>query len=58
MDSILAELEHDKIGAKALARMFENKLMTSKLLEAEVRHFRRLPDGHADKTYTNGSVTW
>ena len=50
-DSILAELEHGKIGAKALARMFENKLMTSKLLEAEVRHFRRLPDGHADKTY-------
>ena len=25
--------------------------MSSKLLESEVRHFRRLPAGHADKTY-------
>ena len=50
-DTILAELEVDKIGPSTLARMFENKLMTSKLLESEVRHFRRLPAGHADKTY-------
>ena len=50
-DTILAELEVDKIGAPTLARMFENKLMSSKLLETEVRHFRRLPAGHADKTY-------
>ena len=50
-DTILAELEVDKIGANALARMFENKLTTSKLLESEVRHFRRLSDGHADKNY-------
>ena len=48
-DTILAELEVDKIGANALARMFENKLTTSKLLESEVRHFRHLSDGHADK---------
>ena len=38
-DTILAELEVDKIGANTLARMCENKLTTSKLLEAEVRHF-------------------
>ena len=44
-------MEVDKIGANALARMFENKLTTSKLLESEVRHFRRLSDGHADKNY-------
>ena len=31
--------------------MFENELIASKLLEPEVRHFRRLPDGHADKNY-------
>ena len=38
-DTILAELEVDKIGAPTLARMFEIKLMSSKLLETEVRHF-------------------
>ena len=55
-DTILAELEVDKIGANTLARMFENKLTASKLLKSEVRHFRRLSDGHPDKS-TNGSST-
>ena len=33
-DTILAELEVDKIGASTLARMFEHKLMSSKVLES------------------------
>ena len=48
-DTVRAELEVDKIGANTLARMFKKKLTTSKLLESEVRSFRRLSDGHADK---------
>ena len=50
-DTILADFDIDKIGARTLARMFESKLMSSKLLEGEIHHFLRLPEGHADKTY-------
>ena len=50
-DTMLAELEVNKFGANTLARMFENKLTASKLLESEVRHFRLLSEGHPDKTY-------
>ena len=47
----MAKVAIQDLHPNTLARMFENTLMSSKLLETEVRHFRRLPAGHADETY-------
>jgi len=50
-DEILSFLEVDKIEPMALAKMFQKKLMTSKLMSNEIARWRRLPAEHPDRSY-------
>ncbi len=50
-DEICACVDIVKIEPATLAAMFQKKLLKSTVMLTEINHWRRLPMGHADKSY-------